>query len=235
MAYKKRQSGYCVREVCTAGGRLRADWRYRWRWARLRSRKGATAAPVFESEARPVRAHPVLPQELLEPLLQLRLPNLPLIHGRISPKTVAVVNAGIVEAGHRGCCSAAGRERWISPSRLLPPQRTQGPAGTPLAAPHALAALFPRTAPGISRSLSRSLSRPRPRPPPLRTSIPAGTRSQLFRGKTGARRKPNCRRARAASAAARSDWPARRAPPPIGPQPPSRPAPRGRARRRCRR
>lgn len=91
---------YCISGVCVAGGGLTADWTCEEEWGRHRRRKGLTAAPVFEGKARPVRAHPVLPQKLLEPLLQLGFPNLPLVHRRIAPKTVAVVNAGVVEAGH---------------------------------------------------------------------------------------------------------------------------------------
>lgn len=83
--------------------------------------KGVAAAPVFEGETRPVRAHPVLPQKLLEPLLQLGLPHLPLVRRRIAPKTVAVVNAGVVEAGHSDCCSSAGARAHGRPQSPPPP------------------------------------------------------------------------------------------------------------------
>lgn len=57
-------------------------------------------APVFEGEARPVRAHAVLPQELLEAPLQLGFPHLPLVGRRLAAEAVAVVDAGLVEARH---------------------------------------------------------------------------------------------------------------------------------------
>lgn len=129
----------------------------RWGWVRRRKRIGATAAPVFESETGPVRAHPVLPQELLEPLLQLRLPNLPLVHGCVSPKTVAVVNAGVIEARHRGCCSAAGARAL---GQAQSPPFSKCPAGSPLAE-------LPRTAPHSTHWPRSFPAKPRDIPIPI--------------------------------------------------------------------
>lgn len=54
--------------------------------------------PVLEGEAGAVGAHAVLPQELLEAPLQLRLAGLPLIRRVVPAEAVAVENAGVVEA-----------------------------------------------------------------------------------------------------------------------------------------
>lgn len=185
----------------------------RWRWVRRRRRKGATAAPVFENETRPVRAHPVLPQELLEPLLQLRLPNLPLVHGRVSSKTVAVVNAGVIEAGHRGCCSAAGARALGQPQ----PPPPKYPAGSPLAecpAPHPTA----RTGRALSPQCPRDI--PVPDPVPIPIPCPSAPRSPPELGTNFSRQKRRAAETKpvqgacAASALVGSDWSGRPPAPP---------------------
>lgn len=77
-------------------------------------------APVFEGEAGAVGAHSVLPQELLEASLQLRFAGLPLIAPGVAPETVAVENAGVVEARHD--CTWRGDEEleWTGGSARPP-------------------------------------------------------------------------------------------------------------------
>lgn len=117
------------------------------------------AAPVFEGEARPVRAHAVLPQELLEAPLQLGFPHLPLVGRRLAAEAVAVVDTGLVEARH-------GAHR---------PRKPRAPRY--------------RRATAISRQKKRAPRRAGGNTPPA------------------------------------SDWPARGAPPPIGPRRPPAPPP----------
>lgn len=81
------------------GVRGPSEWT-KHRWDRTSPPAPLRPAPVLEGEARAVRAHSVLPQELLEAPLQLRLAGLPLIGRVVAPEAVAVENAGVVEARH---------------------------------------------------------------------------------------------------------------------------------------
>lgn len=79
-------------------------------------------APVFEGEAGAVGAHSVLPQELLEASLQLRFAGLPLIAPGVAPETVAVENAGVVEARH-DCTWCGDKDLEYTGGSARPPLR----------------------------------------------------------------------------------------------------------------
>ncbi|XP_069763855.1 uncharacterized protein [Narcine bancroftii] len=73
-------------------------------------------------EAGPVAAHSVLPQEVPQPLLELRAPELAVVGLRLGPEAVAVEHAGIIEARHHGTDSFGGtplRAKTARPPHLL--------------------------------------------------------------------------------------------------------------------